>query len=77
MSERVSSFFPIEIGDFRYLYLLVTWNDFITPKREEVAKQVDPFGEALSLQARSYRPTCRCLVMCSTRFQASHGLAAI
>jgi hypothetical protein len=52
MSERVSSFVPIEIGDFRYLYLLVTWNDFITPIREELAKQVEPFGEVLGLKGK-------------------------
>ena len=52
MSEKVSSFVPIEIGDFRYLYLLVAWNDFITPIREELAKQVEPFGEALGLKGK-------------------------
>src|SRR5436190_11552181 len=52
MSEKVSSFVPIKIGDFRYLYLLVTWNDFVTPIREELEKQVEPFGEVLGLKGK-------------------------
>jgi len=62
MSGKVSSFVPIEIGDFRYLYLLVTWNDFMTPTREEIVKQVDSFGEALGLTGKivqAYRSMSR------------------
>jgi len=50
MSEKVTSFVPIQLGTFRYIYLLVTWNDFITPIREELKKQADPFGEILGLK---------------------------
>ncbi len=52
MSEKVSSFVPVKIGDFNYLYLLVTWNDFVTPIREELEKQIDPFGAVLGLAGK-------------------------
>lgn len=49
MSEQVSSFIPVQMGNLRYLFLLVTWNDFVTPITEELKKQREPFGEVLGL----------------------------
>ncbi len=50
MSEQVTSFIRVEVGDSRYLFFLVTWNDFVTPITEELQKQREPFGEALGLR---------------------------
>lgn len=47
MSEKVSSFMNVSSGRFRYVFYFVTWNDFVTQIREQLAKQLDPFGEAL------------------------------
>lgn len=47
MSEKVSSFVNVSAGRFRYVFYFVTWNDFVTGIREELEKQLDPFGEAL------------------------------
>ena len=49
MSEQVTSFIPIETGEQKYLFFLVTWNDFVTPITEELLKQREAFGEALGL----------------------------
>jgi hypothetical protein len=49
MSEQVSSFIPVQLGDLRYLFLVVTWNDFATPIADELQKQKDAFGEAMGL----------------------------
>ena len=47
MSEKVSTFVNVSAGKVRYLFFLVTWNDFASPIREQLEKQLDPFGEAL------------------------------
>lgn len=52
MSEKVSSFIPVKIGNYNYLFFLVTWNEFVTPIREELEKQVDPFGAVLGLKGK-------------------------
>ena len=49
MSEQVTSFIPIETGKQKYLFFLVTWNDFVTPITEELMKHREAFGEALGL----------------------------
>ncbi len=50
MSEQVTSFFPVEVGEQRYLFFFVTWNDFVTPITEELRKHREAFGESLGLQ---------------------------
>jgi hypothetical protein len=55
MSEKVSSFVRVDIGDFRYLFFLVTWNEFVTSIRDELKKQADPFGEVLGLKGKVVR----------------------
>jgi hypothetical protein len=47
MSERVSTFLNLEMRGFRYVFILVTWNDFISDIRIQVEAQIDAFGEAL------------------------------
>src|SRR6185369_5603432 len=47
MSEKVSSFVNVSLGRSRYVFYFVTWNDFVTPIRDQLEKQLDPFGEAL------------------------------
>ena len=47
MSGKVSLFAPAKIGDFRYLFFIVGWNDYATQLKEEMSKQLDAFGADL------------------------------
>jgi hypothetical protein len=47
MSEQVSTFLPVDIGKKRYLFFIVTWNDYATVIGEELDKQFAAFGEDL------------------------------
>lgn len=53
MSEQVSTFLPIEIGNKNYLFFIVTWNDYVTKVGEELDKQFTAFGEDLGPTAYS------------------------
>ena len=62
MSEQVTSFIPIEADEQKYLFFLVTWNDFVTPITEELLKHREAFGEALGLHGsviQAYRSATR------------------
>ena len=56
MSEKVSSFYHVDIKNFTYLFLIAGWNDFVTPIKEELEKQTDPFGEVLGLNGKVIQP---------------------
>lgn len=47
MNEQVSTFLPVEIGNKKYLFFIVTWNDYVTQVGEELEKQFSAFGEDL------------------------------
>jgi len=51
MSAKVSMFAPVKLGNFKYLFLIVGWNDYGTQLKEEMAKQLDAFGADLSTSA--------------------------
>ena len=62
MSERVSTFLPIEIGNKSYLFFIVTWNDYVTQVGEELDKQFAAFGEDLGPTGKvvkSYKSAAR------------------
>lgn len=52
MSEIVSTFSRVEIGDFNYLFFIIAWNDYITPMRDELNKQLIAFGADLSVKGK-------------------------
>ena len=56
MSEKVSSFFHVTVKDYKYLFLICGWNDFVTSIKEELEKQTDPFGEALGINGKVIQP---------------------
>lgn len=47
MSAQVSAFEQVTIGEFNYLFFVVTWNDYVTVITEEIEKQFEPFGADL------------------------------
>jgi hypothetical protein len=47
MSEQVSSFEKVRVGDFNYLFFVVSWNDYQTAVRDEVWRQLNAFGKEL------------------------------
>jgi len=55
MSALVSSFDRTKIGDFDYLFFVVTWADYVTPITEQINTQVDPFGSDLGLKGMVVR----------------------
>lgn len=44
-------FAPVRLGGFKYLFLIVGWNDYGTQLKEEMAKQLDAFGADLGTSA--------------------------
>ena len=52
MSGIVSSFEKVKIGEFNYLFFIVTWNDYNTGIAEEIEKQFEPFGADLGLKGQ-------------------------
>ena len=47
MSEKVSTFLNVELRGYRYLFFLVTWNDFVSEIRRQLENQIEAFGEVL------------------------------
>ncbi|HEX6371023.1 MAG TPA: hypothetical protein VF006_19050 [Longimicrobium sp.] len=47
MSAKVSLFAPVKLGEYRYLFVIIGWNDYATQLKEEMAKQLDAFGADL------------------------------
>jgi hypothetical protein len=41
-------FAPVKLGGFKYLFVIVGWNDYATQLKEEMAKQLDAFGADLA-----------------------------
>jgi hypothetical protein len=52
MSGLVSSFERVKIGEFRYLFIIVTWNDYASGIAEEIEKQFEPFGADLGIKGQ-------------------------
>jgi len=50
MSSLVSSFENVKIGEFRYLFIIVTLNDYRSEITKEISKQIEPFGADLGLK---------------------------
>ncbi len=44
MSARVSTLLNISPGSGRYIFLLIGWNDYFDPVRDELNRQADAFG---------------------------------
>ena len=43
MSAKVSLLAPVKIGSYKYLFLIVGWNDYATQLKEEmVERRADP-----------------------------------
>jgi hypothetical protein len=47
MSEQVSTFMDVDVGVKKYMFFIVTWNDYVTQLGEELDKQFVAFGEDL------------------------------
>lgn len=56
MSEIVSTFSRVKIGDFNYLFFVIAWNDYMTPMREELNRQLMAFGQQLSIKGKVVTP---------------------
>lgn len=62
MSEQVSTFLPIDIGNKSYLFFIVTWNDYVNQVGDELDKQFAAFGEDLGPTGKvvkSYKSAAR------------------
>ncbi len=58
MSELVSSFLDVELGKQKYLFFLITWNDYVTELSKVLDEQWHAFGADLGLNGtviRAYR----------------------
>lgn len=58
MSELVSSFLDVQLGKQKYLFFLITWNDYVTMLSDELDKQWQAFGADLGPSGtvvRAYR----------------------
>jgi hypothetical protein len=42
--ELVSSFLEVEVKNLKYLFFLVTWNEFVSPVTEQLYKQREALG---------------------------------
>ena len=47
MSSKVSTFNSVKMNNYRYLFIIVGWTDYVTPVTEELQKQFEPFGASL------------------------------
>jgi hypothetical protein len=56
MSSKVSSFDNVKIGDFSYLFLIVSWNDYASNVANELEKHFDSFGQDLALKGEVLKP---------------------
>jgi len=62
MSEQVSTFIPVDIGQKKYLFFVVSKNDYSTKIKDELEKQFNAFGEDLGPDAKvvkSYKGSVR------------------
>lgn len=50
MSEKVSAFWPVQMGPSRYLFFIVNWNDYSNSITESLEKNIATFGRDLGLQ---------------------------
>ena len=50
MSEKVSSFAPIQIGQYDYVFLVVTWANYATDITTQLEKHFEPFGVDVGLK---------------------------
>ena len=52
MSEKVSAFWPIHIGEFEYLFFIVNWNDYSSTISESLSTNLKQFGIDLELRGK-------------------------
>jgi len=52
MSEKVSAFWPVHIGEFEYLFFIVNWNDYSSTISESLNKNLMKFGMDLELRGK-------------------------
>src|SRR5271163_1777865 len=55
MTSIVSTFLDTDLGKGKYLFFLVTWNDFVSRISDELDKQWSHFGEALGVDGTAIR----------------------
>lgn len=53
---KVSTFLTVGGGAYAYAYLLVVWNDYRDPVREELQRQADAFGRDLGARGVFVEP---------------------
>ena len=56
MSAKVSLFAPVKIGSYKYLFIIVGWNDYSTRLKEEMNVQLDAFGADLGTSGLVLQP---------------------
>lgn len=52
MSEKVTAFWPVEIGRFKYLFFVANWNDYSSSITESLEKNLEIFGKDLALKGK-------------------------
>jgi hypothetical protein len=50
MSEKVSAFWPVQVGQFKYLFFVVNWSDFSTGITESLERNLEALGEGIGVQ---------------------------
>lgn len=56
MSAKVSLLAPVQIGSYKYLFVIVGWNEYATQLKEEMVKQLDAFGADLGTSGLVLQP---------------------
>ncbi len=52
MSEKVSAFWPVQIGRFKYLFFVINWNDFSNAITESLERNLETLGQEIGLQGK-------------------------
>lgn len=52
MSEKVTAFWPVQVGRFKYLFFLISWNDYSNSITESLERNFEIFGRDLELKGK-------------------------
>ena len=50
--KKVTAFWPVEIGRFKYLFFVANWNDYTNSITESLEKNLEIFGKDLALKGK-------------------------
>jgi hypothetical protein len=52
MSEKVSAFWPVQVGKFQYLFFIVNWNDFSNQITASLERNIEILGQEIGIAGK-------------------------